>query len=299
MSDGLIDNFKRFRLPGDGVPIDVLVGGSGPPLLLLHGYPQTRVCWSAMAPQLARRFTVVIPDLRGYGRSGKPPGGAAHECYSKRAMARDQVSVMKALGHERFAVAGHDRGARVAYRLAFDHPAQVSHVAILDVLPTAYMWEQMDAQAAFDNWHWLFLAQPAPVPETLIAADPTFQVRNALSSWAAPGFRFDERHVADYVRCHSDPASIHATCEDYRASWHVDRHIDALDQRAGNRIEPPLLVIWGDKSGLAPHNVTDVWSRWARNVSGAKVTGGHFSPEEAPLETLAALEPFLQHSAHR
>jgi haloacetate dehalogenase len=291
--DGLIKGFERRRLPGEGVEIDALVGGNGPPLLLLHGYPQTRMIWKAMAPLLAERFTLVIPDLRGYGRSGKPEGDDAHERYSKRAMALDQIRTMRTLGHERFAVAGHDRGGRVAYRLALDHPDAVERIAVFDIVPTAEMWRRADAQAAMKAYHWYMLAQPRPLPETLIAANAEFFVRWTLAGWAAEGFIFDPENVADYIACFSDPASIHATCEDYRAGWTVDRAYDDAD-RGKKLIEAPLLALWGGHGNVASSNQIETWKNWARKVQGHAVPGGHFVPEEATAEAAAALLAFLR-----
>lgn len=281
LPEGLIGGFGRQRLPGDGVDIDVLVGGSGPPLLLLHGYPQTRVMWRAIAPRLAERFTVVVPDLRGYGRSDKPPGDADHLTYSKRAMAKDQLAVMQALGFSRFAVAGHDRGGRVAYRLALDHPEAVSALTVLDILPTADVWARVDAEGAMAMYHWFFLARPQPLPERMIGADPELFLRSALESWAAPGFVFDPANMADYVACFSDPASVHATCEDYRAGWGIDRANDEAD-RGARKIAAPMLVIWSEGFSVAKGDPLKIWSAWADSVDGCAVPGGHFVCEEQP-----------------
>jgi haloacetate dehalogenase len=286
-SGGLIDGFARRRLPGDGVEVDALVGGSGPPLLLLHGYPQTRMMWRAVAPALARDHTVVVPDLRGYGRSDKPPGDALHATYSKRVMARDQLASMRALGFDRFAVAGHDRGARVAYRLALDHPQAVSAIAVLDILPTADVWARADADGGMRMWHWFFLARPQPLPETLIGVDPEFFLRTLLRAWAGEGFAFDAANLADYVACFSDPLSIHASCEDYRAGWNVDRAHDEAD-RGVRKIAAPLLTVWSEGFSVARGEPLATWSAWADSVEGHAVPGGHFLCEEQP-EKLAAL----------
>jgi haloacetate dehalogenase len=197
MSHGMIEGFERRQLPGDGIEVDALVGGNGAPLLLLHGYPQTRVMWKKVAPTLAKHFCVVVPDLRGYGRSDKPASDEAHTQYSKRSMALDQIATMRALGFEQFAIAGHDRGARVAYRLALDHPEIVTRLATLDVLPTAEVWANMNAASAMSSYHWYFLAQPHPLPETLIARDPDFFLRWTLQSWSADGFCFDAESIED------------------------------------------------------------------------------------------------------
>ena len=292
MSEGLIAGFERRRLPGHGIGIDALVGGEGPPLLLLHGYPMTRVAWRPVAPALAERFTVVVPDLRGYGRSDKPDSDERHETYSKRTMALDQVATMRSLGFERFAVAGHDRGARVAYRLALDHPGVVSRIAVLDVVPTGDIWAHANAQSAMRAYHWYMLAQPAPLPETLIAGDPDFFVRHTLADWAASGFAFDPASLEDYIACFRDPASIHASCEDYRAGWTCDRAADEAD--LGTRtIDAPLLVLWGRDYAVARARPVETWQRWAASVVGKEVPGGHFQCEEAPAETLEALIGFF------
>jgi haloacetate dehalogenase len=292
LPEGLIEGFERRRLPGDGIDIDALVGGSGPPLLLLHGYPQTRVMWRALAPSLARQYTVVVPDLRGYGRSDKPAGDATHTTYAKRTMALDQLATMRALGFNRFAVAGHDRGARVAYRLAFDHPQAITALAVLDILPTADVWAQADAAGAMRMYHWFFLAQPAPLSETLIGADPEFFLRTIVRSWAGAGFQFDAANMADYVACFSDPASIYATCEDYRAGWGVDREHDEAD-RGVRRIAAPLLTVWSEGFSVARGEPLRTWSAWADSVEGHAVPGGHFVCEERPADVLASLQRFL------
>ncbi|WP_338661677.1 alpha/beta hydrolase [Pararoseomonas sp. SCSIO 73927] len=290
--EGLIEGFERRRLPGHGVEIDALVGGSGPPVLLLHGYPQTRMIWKRVAPALARRFTVVAPDLRGYGRSDKPEGDEAHDTYSKRTMALDQIETMRALGHDRFSVAGHDRGGRVAYRLALDHPAAVERIAVLDILPTAEMWAKANARSAMGAYHWYMLAQPRPLPERLVGADPEFYLRWTLRSWAAEGFAFDPECLEDYIRCGSAPAAVHAACEDYRAGWTRDQEADEAD-RGRRRIGAPLLVLWGRDYSVAKADPVKVWSEWAGEVRGQPVPGGHFQPDEAPEETARALLAFL------
>jgi len=261
-------------------------GGAGPPVLLLHGYPQTHVMWHLVAPLLAREFTVVAPDLRGYGDSSKPPTTPDHEPYSKRAWARDQVAVMAHLGFERFAVVGHDRGARCAYRLALDHPERVERLAILDVIPTADMYRRTDMRMALGAWHWFFLPQPYDLPERLLAADPEgFYFRSRRSLFAPEA-------LAEYERCLRDPRVIHAICEDYRAGATIDYELDEAD-RGGRRIACPVLVLWGEQGPLGSVDVVDIWGAWAGDVRGAALPCGHHLPEEAPAETHAALRAFL------
>ncbi len=293
LPEGLIEGFTRHRLPGDGVTIDALVGGSGPPLLLLHGYPQTRLMWRAIAPQLAQRFTVVAPDLRGYGRSDKPPGDGDHVTYSKRVMARDQLATMRALGFERFQVAGHDRGGRVAYRLALDHPEVVTSLAVLDIIPTADVWSRANAEGAMRMYHWFFLARPQPLPEKLIAGDPGFFLLTTMQGWAGDGFTFDAANMEDYAACFCDPATIHASCEDYRAGWGIDRALDEAD-RGLRKITAPLLAVWSEGFSVARSEPLKTWSAWAENVSGHAVPGGHFVCEEQPERVGALLQDFFR-----
>ena len=282
-----------------GARIFAQVGGKGPPLALLHGYPQSHLMWRHIAPELAMRFTVVVPDLRGYGRSSAPASQGG-EAYAKRVMAADVVAVMAALGHSRFAVAGHDRGGRVAYRLALDHPACVTRLAVLDITPTAEMWRGMDAARAMKVYHWMFLAQPFPLPETLIAAAPRAYVDHTLASWTGAGALapFEGPALEDYRAAFADPERVHAMCEDYRAGATLDRAADEADFAAGRKIEAPLLALWG-AAGIpaAGESPLDVWRRWARDARGAAVPGGHFLPEKAPAETLTALTAFFTPSS--
>lgn len=271
------------------------VGGSGPPVLLLHGFPQTHVEWHRIAPGLARKFTVVAPDLRGYGWSSAPrsEGGAL---YAKRRMADDAVKVMEALGFTQFALVGHDRGARVGYRLALDHPGRLSKLVALDIVPTLEVWRGMDALRAMKMYHWLFLAQPAPIPENLIAPAPLDWLDHTLASWTADKTlrAFDARAMAHYRASFSDPSRIHAACEDYRAGASIDRELDEIDHTAGHKIQPPLLVLWGSHGFPAQgRSPLDVWREWAKDARGQAIECGHFLPEEAPEETLAALLAFL------
>jgi haloacetate dehalogenase len=286
----MFEGFVLERIDTGEAQIRVRHGGAGPPLLLLHGHPQTHVMWHRVAPNLAREFTVVAMDLRGYGESSKPPTTEDHEPYSKRAMARDAVAVMQRLGFERFAVAGHDRGGRVAYRLALDHPERVTRLATLDILPTYEHFARADMRFGLGYWHWFFLAQPYPLPESLIGADPErfFLGRPNRANVHAP------EALDDYLRCYRDPATIHAACEDYRAAATYDYALDAADKRAGRRIAAPLLALWGARAQVGSwYDVLAVWREWADDVRGGPIDAGHFLAEEAPDETYAALRSFF------
>jgi haloacetate dehalogenase len=286
----VFEGFEERRISTSGAEIAVRVGGNGPPLALLHGYPQTHVMWHRVAPVLAERFTVVCPDLRGYGASSKPPTDERHEPYSKRESARDVVEVMAALGFDRFGLAGHDRGARVAHRLVLDCPQRVERVAALDIIPTRDVFENVDRTVATSTYHWFFLIQPAPFPETLIGHDPGFFLRWHLRSWSAGRDDFfDPAAVAAYEAAFADPATIHATCEDYRAGATIDLEHDAAD--SGARIACPLLVVWGAKG--KPQDLGAIWRARADDVRALSLPAGHFLAEELPDETAAALLAFF------
>jgi len=288
----VFDSFETVRVDTSGAVINLRKGGSGPPLLLLHGYPQTHVMWHKIAPRLAERFTVVASDLRGYGDSSKPPGGERHEAYSKRAMARDQAEVMAALGFERFAVAGHDRGARVTHRLALDHPERVTKAAVLDIAPTLAMYESTDQAFATGYYHWFFLIQPFDLPERLIGAEPDYYLERKIDAWSRLEGAFAPAALAEYKRCFRDPATIHATCEDYRAAAEIDLEHDRADLE--RRIECPLLVLWGARGLVGRrYDVLATWRERATDARGRALDCGHFLAEEAPEETLAALLDFL------
>ena len=278
----LFPDFAPERRHVNGVDICFRQGGSGPALLLLHGFPQTHAIWHRVARRLAQRFRIVMPDLRGYGDSAKPPSDVDHAPYSKRAMARDMVELMHALGHERYFVCGHDRGGRVAHRLALDHPRDIMRLMVLDISPTRTMYERTTMEFARLYYHWFFLIQPAPLPETLIGAEPDFYLQAKLGAWSSSGASaFDPRALAEYQRCFT-PAAIHAMCEDYRAAAGIDLEHDRADE--ARRIECPVHVLWGERGVV--HRLFTPLADWRDKATGA-VTGrtlpcGHFIPEEQP-----------------
>lgn len=289
----MFEGFERRQVRAGDVSINCVRGGEGPPVLLLHGYPQTHAMWHRVAPLLSEHFTIVCADLRGYGDSSKPPADAEHEAYSKRTMARDQVAVMRALGYERFAVAGHDRGGRVAHRMALDFPEAVTRLAVLDIIPTYDMFATVTKEFGLSYYHWFFLAQPYDLPERLIGADPEYYLRRKLGSWSAGGIdSFDPAAVAEYVRCFADPATIHASCEDYRAAASIDLRHDAAD--GGQPLHCPILALWGAKGRLsALYDVLGTWQGRAQYVRGKALSCGHFLAEERPDQTAAELAEFL------
>jgi haloacetate dehalogenase len=286
----MFEGFEHMTVETTSATINLVRGGKGSPVLLLHGYPQTHVMWHKIAPRLAEDFSLVIPDLRGYGDSGKPPDGENHFGYSKRATAQDQLEVMDRLGFKQFAVVGHDRGGRVAHRMALDHAEQVTKLAILDIVPTYKLYHSVNKELATAYYHWFFLIQAAPFPETLIGNDPEFYL-NSLLGRLKPRAITPEA-FAEYLRCFRDPATIHATCEDYRAAAAIDLVHDEADMN--HKVACPLLALWAEKGVV--HRMYDVLATWrerALNVSGRALPGGHFLPEEAPEETFAELKAFL------
>ena len=294
----MFDGFRLETIQTDEAALRVRVGGSGPPLLLLHGHPQTHFMWHAVAEELASDFTLVMPDLRGYGQSSKPATTADHEPYSKRAMARDNVNVMRALGFEQFNLAGHDRGGRVAYRLALDHPERVLKLATLDILPTYEHFSRADMRFGLGYWHWFFLAQPFDMPERVIGLDPVaFFARtwplNSDGKPQPPSY-FVPEALEDYLVCYADPATVHATCEDYRAGATFDFAADEADRRAGKKITCPMLALWAGRGQLPRwYDMVAIWRDWANDVRGAGIDSGHYMAEEAPHETAAALRQFF------
>lgn len=293
--DALFPGFESSRVStAADVEIHAVSGGSGPPLLLLHGHPQTHAIWHKVAPALAERFTVIAADLRGYGDSSKPPGGLDHVRYSKREMAADMLALMRAAGHERFAVLAHDRGARVAHRLAMDHPMAVRRLVLLDIAPTLDMYEGTSVAFARAYWHWFFLIQGAPLPERLIESDPAAYVREVMGRRSAGLAPFDPRALAEYQRCMALPGAAHALCEDYRAAAGIDLEHDRADRALGRRIEAPLLALWGAEGAVARcFDPLALWRRIAQDVVGEALPCGHYIAEEAPELLLAKVLPFL------
>ena len=284
--------FEQTRIDVGEVEINLVHGGSGAPLLLLHGYPQTHVMWRTVAPALTDRFHVICPDLRGYGDSAGPASTADHAPYSKKAMARDMVEVMARLGYPRFQVAGHDRGARVAHRMALDHPERVLRACMMDILPTHYMFRHTDQGFATGYYHWFFLIQPDGLPERMIGADPAYYLGEKLRRWSAPGAVFEPEAVAEYLRCFARPETIHATCEDYRAAATIDLEHDEADR--ARKVACPLLVLWGARGFVhRTYEVLPVWREYAEQVEGRALDCGHFLPEEAPEAVINELRRFF------
>ena len=295
------DDFEIAQLDTSETTIFVRMSGSGPPILLLHGFPQTHLMWRGVAPLLARDFTVVCADLRGYGRSGCPASTPDHAPYSKRAMARDMVAVMQLLGFKRFSVAGHDRGGRVAYRLALDHPARIERLAVLDIVATSTVWDRADARFAVAYWPWCLLSQPEPLPERLISSAPDVVIDDAFSGWGSPRDVFDSEIRAAYVDAIRDRERVHAICEEYRAAATLDREHDIADIESGTRITCPMLALWSASGPLHSWYAdaggpVALWRQWCDAVQGHAVEGGHFFPEETPKATAEALHKFFTSS---
>ena len=293
----LFPHFRALQVETNPtITINAIVGGSGPPLLLLHGHPQTHAIWHRVAPRLAEHFTVVACDLRGYGESSKPQGAPDHANYSKRAMAADMVAVMQSLGFATFRVLAHDRGARVAHRLALDHPQAVERMALLDIAPTLAMYEQTSDTFARAYWHWFFLIQPAPLPERLIEADPAAYVRDVMGKRSAGLAPFDPRALAEYQRCLALPGAAHGICEDYRAAATIDLEHDRVDRDGGNHLALPLMVLWGEQGVVGRcFDPLAEWQRVAADVQGGALPCGHYIAEEAPDMLLERMLPFLTH----
>lgn len=288
----LFPGFKKRTIRTSGARINLVFGGEGPPLLLLHGYPETHAMWHKVAPQLARDYTVVCPDLRGYGGSSKPKGLPDHSNYSKRAMAKDMVEVMKALGHSRFHVVGHDRGGRVGHRLARDHGGRVRSLTVLDISPTLKMYQSTDMALARAYYHWFFLIQPPPLPEKMIAAMGIKYILGRIGRSRGGLKHFPMKVRREYARAFNDPRTIHATCEDYRAAATIDL---VHDRKEKSKIKMPVLALWGRQGVI--HALFDCLADWrevARDVRGRALPCGHFIPEENPRQLLAELRRFLK-----
>ena len=288
----LFPGFVRKKVRVSGATINLVIGGEGPPMLLLHGYPQTHAMWHKVAPNLARDHTVVCADLRGYGDSSKPRGVPGHLNYSKRAVANDMVEVMEDLGFLKFHVVGHDRGGRVGHRMARDHGKRVASLTVLDISPTLKVFQNVSMPLAKAFYHWFFLIQKAPLPERLLGSDPTFYVLGRIGRGPSRLKHFDKRAVAEYVRCFKDPRTIHASCEDYRAAATIDL---VHDKKQKTKITMPVLALWARHSPVgALFNCLSDWREVASNVRGREINCGHFIPEESPRILLAELRTFLK-----
>jgi haloacetate dehalogenase len=278
-----------------GVTVNHAIAGSGPPLLLLHGYPENHLMWRHVAPALAEDHTVVVADLRGYGDSGKPAPDVAGLAYSKRSMALDQVGLMRQLGFAQFGLVGHDRGARVSHRLVLDHPDAVSRLAVLDIVPTRHVLRNVTRAMATAYYHWFFLATPNGVPEHMIAADPGFWVRSLIAPLLGPGASIDQPVMDDYIRCFADPRTIAASCADYRAAASSDLVHDEESAASGQKIGCPVLALWGSEAFVGRnYEPVIIWEQYASDVRGTALPTGHFLPEEAPDLVVAALRGFLR-----
>ena len=289
----MFDRFKKSIAHLDGIKINYVIGGEGPPLLLLHGYPQTHVMWHKIAAPLAEHFTVIASDLRGYGDSDKPPSDDQHTPYSKRASGNDQIQLMQSLGFTTFQLIGHDRGGRVGHRMALDHPEAINKLVVMDIAPTYTMYTTTDMEFATAYYHWFFLIQPHDIHERMIGQDPLFFLEKKLGQWGKDRSAFTQEAFHAYLRCWT-PETIHASCEDYRASATIDIIHDQMDLDQGNKIKCPVLCLWGTNGFVGnKYDVVSEWSKWACNVQGQGIHAGHYLPEEAPQETLQAIIPFL------
>jgi haloacetate dehalogenase len=292
----LFPGFESRRFTTRGAEIFARLGGEGPLLFLLHGYPQTHAIWHRVAPLIGHKFRLVLCDLRGYGASSLPPTDAEHFTYSKRSMALDVIDIADQLGAERFFLCGHDRGGRVGYRLALDHPARIEKLIALDIIPTYEMWHRLTADLAMKIFHWPFLAQPAPFPEDMIGADPDYWLDSKMLLHGGSGDQsiFAPEALAHYRHYFRDPAHIHASCEDYRAGVTCDLAADTTDREAGRRIACPTGVFWGARGIPSRSTATlDIWQAWCEDVRGNAIECGHYLPEEAPQETASAILEFF------
>ena len=288
----MLEKFTTKQIKTSGAKINVKIAGNGPPVLFLHGYPQTHMIWHKVAPELSSHYTVILTDLRGYGDSSKPKSDVEHVVYSKREMALDQVEVMQNLGFKKFSVVGHDRGARVAHRMLIDHKHLIKKAVVMDIVPTLTMYEETDRDFAYNYYHWFFLTQPFDLPEKMIGSDPKYYLQKKIKSWGRKKDFITQEAFKEYLRCFSNPETIHASCEDYRASNTIDLQHDKHDY--GTKTNIPLLVLWGNDAFVGSHyNVMDVWKKYANNVKGESLPGGHYIPEEAPEETIKIIMNFL------
>ena len=288
----MFDNFEELQIQANGTTINLVKGGNGPPLLMLHGYPQTHAMWNKIAPRLAEDFTVVCPDLRGYGDSAKVDGDADHMNYSKRTMGQDQVDVMKALGFEQFYLVGHDRGGRVSHRLTKDHPDRVLKLVTLDIIPTRSMFKIVDKDFATNTWHWFFLIQPFDFPEKVIGGNPEFYARRGFERTKDAEKVFTPEALADYIRCFSIPGTIHAVCEDYRAGASIDLIHDEAD--FDQKVDCPMLALWSQTGFVGKtQDPLKIWGDYATNVTGNSLPCGHYIAEELPDESYTAIKQFL------
>jgi haloacetate dehalogenase len=293
----MLDGFTRTEIKTSGARIFTAHGGNGPPILLMHGNPFTHLSWQKFAPRLAEEFTVVATDLRGYGDSEKPPGGDDHSGYSFRAMAQDQIEVMAALGHTRFYAAGHDRGGRVVHRMCLDHPEKVARAAILDIIPQHHLFNNVTKSWATFSWHWFFMIQPYDFPEHLMSADSDFFISKKLAKTKQGLSFFDPAALEEYKRYMRNPATVHAMCEDYRATATIDLDMDTKDFDAGRKITCPVLLLWGATGGVGRNHAPgpgEIWQRYVTDIRGAKALPcGHYLSEEAPEETYKELREFF------
>jgi haloacetate dehalogenase len=291
----MFKDFKTKKIIIGDTKINLQIGGQGKALMLLHGYPQTHICWHKLVPALMENFTVITPDLRGYGDSIGPVPDSENQLYSKRAMANDVASILDDLSIDKAMVVGHDRGGRVGYRFALDYPERIERLAVLDIIPTSEMWERMLASGFISGYHWQYLAQPNGLPEHMIGLDPDRYLKHTLSSWTKTKNSFSRLAMNEYLRCFRNPSVVAACCADYRAGASLDWHNDAVDKKARKKIECPLMTLWGKRDGRENIDNISIWQEWcSQTVVGHAIESGHFLQEENPEDTLAALLSFLR-----
>ena len=289
----MFDDFKSAKLKSNKINIHYKIGGKGYPILMLHGYPQTHIMWRKVAPILSKDYTVICSDLRGYGDSDKPSSDVIHRNYSKKEMAKDQAELMELLGFKKYIVVGHDRGARVAHRMGLDYKDKIDKMVLMDIVPTNHVFDTANMTLATRYYHWFFLIQKHPFPEKLIGNDPEFYLRSKLFMWGLNEQYMSEDVINEYLRCFSNPDTIRASCEDYRAGATIDMedHNNDYDKK----IECPLLILWGKKGTVEElYDPIEVWNKWAKNVQGYSLDCGHFIPEERPEETIDYIKNFIR-----